>query len=96
MTVFTGDANLQPPTSVRRVRFASRLKNAVSQRIVFDGTHTPIKTFLFIVICAAWILPGLTGHAVLPAAHFSMLLSASAARETCQFLKTGRFHDGQQ
>ena len=62
MTVSTGDANLQPPTSVRRVRFASRLKNAVSQRIVFDGTHTPIKTFLFIVICAAWVLPGLTGH----------------------------------
>lgn len=41
-------------------------------------------------------LPGITGHVVLPAAHFSMLLSARVARETCRFLKTGRFGDGQQ
>ena len=38
-------------------------------------------------------LPGIADHAVLPVAHFSMLLSASAARETCCFLKTGRFGD---
>jgi pimeloyl-ACP methyl ester carboxylesterase len=36
-------------------------------------------------------LPGSTDHAVLPAAHFSMLLSGAAARETCHFLRTGRF-----
>ncbi len=39
-------------------------------------------------------LPGIAGHAVLPAAHFSMLLSAAVARETCRFLKTGRFGGG--
>ena len=36
-------------------------------------------------------LPGIADHAVLPAAHFSMLLSETAARETCHFLRTGRF-----
>lgn len=28
----------------------------------FDGTSTPVKTILFLVLCAAWILPGLVGH----------------------------------
>lgn len=32
------------------------------QPIVFDGNSTPIKTALFIIICVAWILPGLFGH----------------------------------
>ena len=32
------------------------------QPIVFDGTSTPVKTALFIIICVAWILPGLIGH----------------------------------
>lgn len=30
--------------------------------LVFDGHATPVKTALFYVICAAWILPGLIGH----------------------------------
>ncbi len=28
----------------------------------YDGTRTPLKTVLFIVVCAAWLLPGLVGH----------------------------------
>ena len=32
------------------------------QPIVFDGTRSPIKAALFVIICAAWILPGLIGH----------------------------------
>ena len=48
-----------------------------------DGSVTVAETQLL----------GIADHAVLPVAHFSMLLSASAARETCQFLKTGRFGD---
>ena len=32
------------------------------QPIVFDGTSSPVKTTLFVIICAAWILPGLIGH----------------------------------
>jgi 4-amino-4-deoxy-L-arabinose transferase-like glycosyltransferase len=31
-------------------------------RISFDGTATPTKTALFLVVCAAWLLPGLLGH----------------------------------
>jgi 4-amino-4-deoxy-L-arabinose transferase-like glycosyltransferase len=31
--------------------------------IVFDGTSSPVKKALFFIICAAWILPGLIGHA---------------------------------
>jgi pimeloyl-ACP methyl ester carboxylesterase len=46
-----------------------------------DGTVTVAETQL----------SGITDHAVLPAAHFSMLLSAAVARETCLFLRTGRF-----
>jgi 4-amino-4-deoxy-L-arabinose transferase-like glycosyltransferase len=32
------------------------------RRIVFDGTASPIKTALFVIICIAWLLPGLVGH----------------------------------
>jgi 4-amino-4-deoxy-L-arabinose transferase-like glycosyltransferase len=32
------------------------------QPIVFDGTKSPVKSALFVLICAAWILPGLIGH----------------------------------
>src|SRR6188768_1627175 len=31
-------------------------------RIAFDGTRTPLKTTLFVVVCFAWLLPGLVGH----------------------------------
>ena len=30
--------------------------------IAYDGTRTPEKAVLFIVLCAAWLLPGLVGH----------------------------------
>ena len=30
--------------------------------IIFDGSSSPVKTALFIILCAAWILPGLIGH----------------------------------
>jgi 4-amino-4-deoxy-L-arabinose transferase-like glycosyltransferase len=30
--------------------------------INYDGSRTPLKTLLFIVLCAAWMLPGLVGH----------------------------------
>jgi 4-amino-4-deoxy-L-arabinose transferase-like glycosyltransferase len=30
--------------------------------IAFDGTRTPVKTALFLVVCLAWLLPGLLGH----------------------------------
>ena len=39
-----------------------KLSNTIKQPIVFDGTHTPVKNALFIIICIAWILPGLIGH----------------------------------
>lgn len=30
--------------------------------IAFDGTRTPVKTALFVLVCIVWILPGLVGH----------------------------------
>ncbi len=30
--------------------------------IIFDGSSSPVKTALFVILCAAWILPGLIGH----------------------------------
>ena len=30
--------------------------------IAYDGTRTPLKTALFLVLCLAWVLPGLVGH----------------------------------
>ena len=31
-------------------------------RIDYDSGPTPLKTTLFIIVCAAWLLPGLVGH----------------------------------
>src|SRR5258708_12259571 len=31
-------------------------------RIAFDGTRTPLKTALFLLVCVAWVLRGLVGH----------------------------------
>lgn len=36
--------------------------SSLRQPIVFDGTSTPVKTALFLIICAAWLLPGIIGH----------------------------------
>ncbi len=38
------------------------MSQALGQPIIFDGTTSPVKKALFIIICAAWILPGLIGH----------------------------------
>ena len=40
----------------------SRLSDTLRQQIVFDGTSSPVKTALFVIICLAWTLPGLIGH----------------------------------
>ncbi|HUQ29617.1 MAG TPA: glycosyltransferase family 39 protein, partial [Usitatibacter sp.] len=31
-------------------------------RIAWDGSRTPLKTALFVVVCVTWLLPGLIGH----------------------------------
>jgi 4-amino-4-deoxy-L-arabinose transferase-like glycosyltransferase len=35
---------------------------AARGRIAYDGAPTALKTVLFVVICATWLLPGLVGH----------------------------------
>jgi 4-amino-4-deoxy-L-arabinose transferase-like glycosyltransferase len=35
---------------------------AQNGRISWDGTRTPLKTALFLVVCVTWLLPGLVGH----------------------------------
>ncbi len=41
---------------------ARRITRGLQAPIVFDGTVSPLKTLLFVVICLAWLLPGLVGH----------------------------------
>jgi 4-amino-4-deoxy-L-arabinose transferase-like glycosyltransferase len=38
------------------------LPEAADRRLTYDGTRTPAKTGLFLLVCLAWLLPGLTGH----------------------------------
>jgi 4-amino-4-deoxy-L-arabinose transferase-like glycosyltransferase len=35
---------------------------ATTTHISWDGTRTPLKTALFLVVCITWLLPGLVGH----------------------------------
>ena len=37
-------------------------EDALRGRIAYDGAPTPLKTTLFLILCAAWVLPGLVGH----------------------------------
>ncbi len=41
---------------------ARRITRDFRAPIVFDGSVSPLKTILFVVICLAWLLPGLIGH----------------------------------
>ena len=41
---------------------AEPLVDRLRQRIAYDGTRTPVKTVLFLLVCLAWLLPGLVGH----------------------------------
>jgi len=43
-------------------RVADPLADTQKMRILFDGSRTPVKTVLFLLVCAAWLLPGLVGH----------------------------------
>ncbi len=35
---------------------------STEKNLSFDGKATPLKTALFLLVCLAWLLPGLTGH----------------------------------
>lgn len=43
-------------------RAADPFVDTLRQRIAYDGTRTPVKTALFLLVCLAWLLPGLVGH----------------------------------
>lgn len=43
-------------------RIADPIVDTLRQRIAYDGTRTPVKSALFLLVCLAWLLPGLTGH----------------------------------
>jgi 4-amino-4-deoxy-L-arabinose transferase-like glycosyltransferase len=34
----------------------------IGRHLEFDGSATPVKTTLFLIVCIAWLLPGLVGH----------------------------------
>ncbi|HET6265782.1 MAG TPA: glycosyltransferase family 39 protein, partial [Usitatibacter sp.] len=40
----------------------ARLEDTWRGRLVYDGTRTPLKTALFLVLVLTWMLPGLVGH----------------------------------
>jgi 4-amino-4-deoxy-L-arabinose transferase-like glycosyltransferase len=39
-----------------------RVNWGLTPTIAYDGTSTPLKTALFLVVCFAWLVPGLVGH----------------------------------
>jgi 4-amino-4-deoxy-L-arabinose transferase-like glycosyltransferase len=39
-----------------------RLEDTWRGRLVYDGTRTPLKTALFLILVLTWLLPGLVGH----------------------------------
>ena len=41
---------------------ARKITRGLKTPLVFDGTISPFKTVLFVVICLAWLIPGLVGH----------------------------------
>ena len=41
---------------------ARKITRGLKTPLVFDGTISPFKTALFVVICLAWLVPGLVGH----------------------------------
>jgi 4-amino-4-deoxy-L-arabinose transferase-like glycosyltransferase len=43
-------------------RVTDHFSRTLRLRISYDGTRTPAKTALFLVVCVAWLLPGLVGH----------------------------------
>lgn len=57
---------------ISRFPFAARSGTAMAKTpqigpgwdwtIAFDGTRTPVKTALFVLVCVVWVLPGLIGH----------------------------------
>ena len=59
MSLRSDDLNTGSPKPPSK---AARVSQALGQPIIFDGTTSPVKKALFIIICAAWILPGLIGH----------------------------------
>lgn len=40
----------------------SGFADTMTRPIVFDGRASPVKTALFVIICFAWLMPGLLGH----------------------------------
>jgi 4-amino-4-deoxy-L-arabinose transferase-like glycosyltransferase len=40
----------------------ARLEDTWRGRLVYDGTRTPLKTTLFLILVLTWMLPGLVGH----------------------------------
>lgn len=57
------DSDRSAPESGTESRSPTQvLKQAFSQPIVFDGANTPVKAALFVLVCLAWLLPGLVGR----------------------------------
>lgn len=52
----------ETPISRAAVADESKSRSWGLDPIAFDGNRTPLKTALFVIVCLAWLLPGLVGH----------------------------------
>lgn len=41
---------------------SNTLPEGFATTLAYDGTRTPVKSALFVLVCLAWLLPGLVGH----------------------------------
>lgn len=54
--------SMSEPQSVPPAPGSRTTHRWLGQPIVFDGSHSPVKTGLFLIVCLAWMLPGLVGR----------------------------------
>jgi len=52
----------EPIPSTDTAKSPLPVTGSLKQPIVFDGTSTPVKAGLFVIVCLAWLLPGLIGR----------------------------------
>ncbi len=53
---------MKQPSTKSDVAGNSGFAETVKRPIVFDGTASPVKNALFVIVCFAWLIPGLIGH----------------------------------
>ncbi len=58
----SNESDVKQSNSNRGAAVNSGLADTMRRPIVFDGNASPVKNTLFIIVCFAWLIPGLIGH----------------------------------